>query len=294
MDNSLTILIPSYNEEKNLQLFLPQVLQYAKENNFNVILIDDGSTDNSKGFYSKINEDNFQVISYALNEGVGAALKKGILQVKTDYCITFDADGQHKLEDIKRFLEAISSNNYDLVIGERENVYKSGVYRSIGKVFIKAFAGIMVKKKIKDLNTGFRMFKTSSLRKYIECLPDGFSFHDISSLIFIIKKLNVGTVPVYVEDRKYGESTISTKHAFITIYDIINIVILFHPIRIFFPVSIFFFLVGILWSIPYLLAGKGLSIGALLLVLMGLFSFFFGIVSEQLSQIRRYQLKIND
>ena len=75
--------------------------------------------------------------------------------------------------------------------------------------------------------------------------------------------------------------------AFQTIMEVINIVILFSPIKIFLPLSILCFLVGFIWGLPLMIQGRGISIGAMLGISSGLILFMLGLIAEQLSWLRR-------
>jgi len=92
-----------------------------------------------------------------------------------------------------------------------------------------------------------------------------------------------------VQPRISGESTISTRTAFETILEILNLVMLFNPLRVFLPLSIFCVLIGLVWGIPFIMLGRGVSVGAMLAIVSGLLLFTLGLVSEQLSQIRKRQ-----
>lgn len=75
--------------------------------------------------------------------------------------------------------------------------------------------------------------------------------------------------------------------AFQTILEILNIVILFNPMKVFIPVAIFIFVTGLLWGLKFILAGEGLSIGASTLILLGIIVLLLGLIAEQLSAIRK-------
>ncbi|HPS46656.1 MAG TPA: glycosyltransferase family 2 protein, partial [Bacteroidales bacterium] len=93
MENSLTVIIPAFNEEKSLKLFLPEVIQYCKENDFKLIIVNDGSTDQSKEIINSYayKEDDFVLIHHKVNKGYGGAIKSAIEKTTTKYLITIDA-----------------------------------------------------------------------------------------------------------------------------------------------------------------------------------------------------------
>src|SRR3954464_6480061 len=102
MNNDLTIVIPAYNEAASIPQVLPSVLKFCEEKNCYVIVVNDGSGDNSKAELEKFSSNlRFKVLHNKLNKGYGGAIKTGLLQVNTTYTITIDADGQHYLEDVE-------------------------------------------------------------------------------------------------------------------------------------------------------------------------------------------------
>lgn len=113
------------------------------------------------------------------------------------------------------------------------------------------------------------------------------AFSDVMTLVFIQQRHLVVEQPIQTRARIAGESTISTMTALDTLIQIFNIVMVFNPLRIFLPVGAAAVLIGILWAIPFFLAGSGLSVAALLSITVGLISILLGLIAEQLSQIRR-------
>jgi hypothetical protein len=142
---------------------------------------------------------------------------------------------------------------------------------------------------IHDLNSGMKLYRTDLAKKYIYLTPDSMSFSDIITLIFINNRHLVLETPITVEKRKHGKSTIGIDTAFQTIMEIINIMILFNPMKIFLPLSILCFISTAFWAIPLLFQGMGLSIGSLLGIIAAVIFFLLGLIAEQLSQIRKGQ-----
>src|SRR5262249_31674067 len=110
---------------------------------------------------------------------------------------------------------------------------------------------------------------------------------DVITLIFSARKNLVVEQPIRIRERSAGKSTIGINTAFDTLMEVVNIVMLFNPIKIFLPISIIFVVLGIGWGIPIIFAGRGVSVGAALLILMGVMTFLLGLIAEQLSLIRK-------
>ena len=154
--------IPAFNEEKNIAAILVQL----KNTSQHIIVCDDGSKD----LTSKIAEElGAIVIQHKKNLGYGAAIKTIFLkaqEINADILITFDADGQHRIEDIKKILEPIEKNEADIVIGSRflndsQNIPK---YRKIGIKAITELTNITGGTKITDSQSGFRAYNKKILQ----------------------------------------------------------------------------------------------------------------------------------
>jgi len=199
-----------------------------------------------------------------------------------------DADGQHSVADIEKLFSLMLDRDADLVVGSRQSS-KTSYYRGVGKFIIRTLARILMTVPINDLNSGMKLYRTDLAKKYIYLAPDSMSFSDIISLVFINNRHLVLEIPIIVEKRQHGKSTIGIDTAFQTIMEIINIMILFNPMKIFLPLAILCFTISGFWGVPLLLHGMGLSIGSLLGIVSGALFFLLGLIAEQLSQIRKGQ-----
>lgn len=287
MKNNLTIIIPAYNEQESLKEFLPEVLKFCNSKGFEVIVVNDGSKDDTQFVLEGYSQEKcFNIIRHKLNKGYGGALKSGVENAQTKYVITIDADGQHYLDDVEKLYTLIISKDADMIVGKRGNINEDW-YRNLGKSIIRRIAKMLMPLPIHDINSGMKIYDTELAKKYLKICPDSMAFSDIIALIFINQRHLVMEYPVSIKQRKTGKSTINTKTAFETLIEILNIVTLFNPMRVFFPLTIFFVLAGIIWNTPILLRGAGVSVGALLLIMCGLVFFVLGLVAEQLSLIRK-------
>jgi len=282
----ITLVIPAFNEEQSLKEYLPVLMKSCQNNNWKAIIVNDGSTDNTKSILSGFVSNNFfSIINHKVNRGYGGALKSGILAAETEFVVTMDPDGQHRVEDVSVLLDFLKTNNADMVVGKRE--YDRNHYRTIGKKAIRFFARMLMKVPVEDLNSGMKIYRTELVKKYLKHCPDGMAFSDIITLLFIYNRHLVLETPVELNKRKHGKSTISYRTAINTVYEILNIVLMFNPIKIFLPTGLVFILAGIAWGIPIALADKGISVGASLSMSVGILIIFFGLLAEQISQIRK-------
>jgi len=275
----ISVIIAAYNEEAAIG----DVLQ-ALQTHFNeqeIIVVDDGSTDHT----AEIAESaGVKVIRHPYNKGYGAALKTGIRAASGDVILTIDADGQHNANDLLELLPYIE--RFDMVVGQRVQRFHSQLWRMPGKWLLTRLAEYLVGRKIPDLNSGMRALRREVILKYLHLCPDGFSFSTTSTLILLNRGYSVKYVPIHVNIRE-GKSTVSVATGFDTILLVLRVMTLFEPLRLFIPVSLVLFTFGIVWGLPYLWQSRGVSVGALLFVLIGVQIFFFGLLTDQISQLRK-------
>ena len=160
----ITIGIPAYNEEKNIA----PIITKLKKITDSIIVCDDGSSDMT----SKISKDlGVRVVTHKKNMGYGAAIKSIFLeakQIQPDILVTFDADGQHNVEDIEKVIEPVQKSTSDIVIGSRflnEKNKEIPRYRKIGIKTITGLTNTLTGTKISDAQSGFRAYSKKTLEK---------------------------------------------------------------------------------------------------------------------------------
>lgn len=286
--NDLTIIVPAYNEEASLKVFLPRLLSFVALHQCQLIVVNDGSTDRTMEVL-KANEGlpGFRYFNHKLNRGYGGAIKTGIRNAETDLVITIDADGQHDLNDIEALHRMLIDRDADMVVGDRSGQKNASIYRGIGKSLIRLFAKLLLPVHITDINSGMKIYDAKMAKRYVPLCPDNMAFSDTITLVFISKRHLVLEHPIRVNARTEGLSTINTLTAIETLKEILNIVVLFNPMRVFFPIAMVSIAIALAWGVPIALRGRGVSTGALLGFTTGLLFFFLGLLAEQLSQIRR-------
>ena len=292
MKNNLSIIIPAYNEEESLKLYLPKLIKFCELNKFQLIIINDGSNDKTLDLCNVYADKSeiINVVSHKVNKGYGGAIKTGIETANTEYIITIDADGQHNLKDVENLHKEIQLSNADMIIGSRESYKDKSKFRGIGKKIIRGFANLLMKIEVFDINSGMKIYRTDLAKKYTNLCPDGMSYSDTILLVFINFKHKVIEVPISINDRISGVSTIGAMTAIETIREIFNIIILFNPLKVFIPVSIFIFVISLIWGIPIVMKGNGVSVGTLLGLMTSFLIFSIGFLAEQISQIRKNQI----
>ena len=159
----IVIGIPAYNEEKNIAAILVKLKKISQD----IIVCDDGSNDLTADIGVEMGAI---VIQHKRNLGYGAGIRSIFLKAKeisADVLVTFDADGQHKVEDINSVLKPIIKNEADIVIGSRflSNETKIPKYRKIGIKTITSITNSSIGEKLSDSQSGFRAYNKKTLEK---------------------------------------------------------------------------------------------------------------------------------
>ena len=286
MINSLTVVVPAYNEAESLPVFLTELIAHCRHREWKIIVVNDGSTDGTRQVLSDYErEAHFQVLDHKVNKGYGGALKTGLAHADTDLVVTMDADGQHRVCDVEALLSALLDADADMVVGRREGA--TNPYREVGKWLIRRITRLLVALPIEDLNSGFKLYNTSLVQQYLHLCPDSMAFSDVITLIFVSRHYRVIEHPIQVGHRAGGKSTVSTQTAFETLFEILNVIMMFNPMRIFVPASLLCIFAGIMWGLPIVLMGRGVSVGAMLAIVTGVLFLFIGLVAQQMSLIRQ-------
>ena len=208
---SLSVVIPAYNESQRIKSTVDIILKYLKnwKIKFEIIVVDDGSIDNTVDEVKKINKKNIKLIKKERNYGKGYSVKNGILNSRYEYVLFSDADLSTPIDMLDRFEKYI--DNYDIVIGSRalsgsDIKIKQPFYREfMGKIFNK-FVRLFTVRGINDTQCGFKLFKGNIAKKIFErATLDGFGF-DVE--ILYIAKLNgikIIEVPVIWRNSKLSK-----------------------------------------------------------------------------------------
>jgi len=279
-NNSVSIVIPAYNEEHSLGKILSDL--QSLEYHFEILVIDDGSTDKT----AQVAEShNVRVLRHPVNKGYGAALKTGFRNANGEYIFLMDADGQHKVLDIVRLLEYIGQ--YDMVIGARTKQSKITLNRKLAQYVMKKTANYLSGQDIPDLNSGFRVIKKEPVMEYIHILPNGFSFTTTITLAMLMGGYNLKYVPIETEIR-VGKSKIKAfRDGSNFILLILRTVSLFNPLKVFLPISGLLMILGIIDLLYEIIFYFNVSSASILLITSSVIVFFFGLLADQISAIRR-------
>lgn len=240
-DETISFVLPAYNEAEAIGRELDTIRDALKKTGhpFEIIVVDDGSKDDTARIAQS---KDVRVLKHAVNRGVGAARKTGVLAAKGEVIVTSDADGTYPHESIPKLLERI--HDHDMVVGARVGMkVEEPFYRLWPKNMIRKLASRLSGVNIQDLNSGLRVFKKSVAVRYLSLLPEGHSWESTITLAFLCNGHSVNYVPIDYFRRKGGSSTF---HPFEDTYSmillIIRTVMYFNPLRVLLPLSLLFLL----------------------------------------------------
>lgn len=159
----IALIIPVYNERKHIK----KVLKQALKQKIPVYVIDDGSTDKSLVEIEKIRNENLNILIHKINLGKGAALKTGAMAAFSDGAdavIFMDSDGQHKVEDLPKFIKALDKK-FDVVFGTRNLSFGVPLVRYVGNKMASLLIAKMFHIYVSDLICGFRALTRKAFEK---------------------------------------------------------------------------------------------------------------------------------
>ena len=238
--------IPAFNEEKNIAVLIIQLKKIADK----IIVCNDGSTD----LTSKIAEElGATMINHEKNLGYGAAIRSIFLKSKDldgDILVTFDADGQHRIEDVNRVINPIINGESDLVIGSRfldESAKEVPRYRKAGIKLITKITNATIKKQLTDSQSGFRAYSKKVLN---ELNPSELGM-GISTEILIkasAKNFRISEVPIKIIYKGDTSTHNPISHGSSVLLSTIKFTSIEHPLKFYGIPSMIFFAIGLLFT----------------------------------------------
>lgn len=237
----VSVVVPTYNEEQAVAGVLHgllSVLSGAGLAEFEVLVVDDGSTDGTPEIIGAI--DGVTMIQHQRNRGYGAAIKTGIRHARYPWIAITDADGSYPNERLPELLAA--ADDTAMVVGARTaEDAKHSRLRQFPKIFLRRYAEWLTRAEISDLNSGLRVFRHDAVRSVLYLLPDGFSFTTTLTMALMHNDERVHFIPI-------GYTTRVGKSKIRPIRDTLNFLMLiirtgtyFAPFRVFMPMAAIFF-----------------------------------------------------
>ena len=241
----ITIGIPAYNEEKNIALIITKLKKITDS----IIVCDDGSSDMTAEISKNLGAT---VISHRKNMGYGVAINSIFQKCKemnTDLLVTFDADGQHRVEDIQKVIEPIKNNDADLVIGSRFLDKKSDVpnYRKIGIKVITQLTNASIKKKLTDSQSGFRAYNRQVLS---QISPSDVGMGSSTEILInsSSKGWRIVEVPITILYSGNTPTHNPVSHGTSVLFSTIKFTSIEHPLKFYGIPSVIFLIIGVTFT----------------------------------------------
>ena len=307
----LSIVIPLYNEAESLPELKSWIESSLKGFSYEIIFVDDGSTDGSWEVIKSLADENVKAIRFRRNYGKSAALYEGFAAAEGDIVVTMDADLQDSPEEIPEMVRMIREEDFDLVSGWKQHRKDNAVTKNLPSKFYNWTARKVTGIKLHDMNCGLKAYKADvvknievygEMHRYIPYLAKNAGF------------VKIGEKPVHHQKRKYGVSKFGLDRFVHGFLDLMSLWFLSRfggkPMHFFGTSGILMFLIGFVMTV-WIIAAKlihqsqGLRYRAvtdqplfylaLVAVILGVMLFLAGFVGEMISRSsasrNNYQIK---
>lgn len=290
-DFDISVVIPVFNEEDSMSILCELIDENLKGKQYEILIIDDGSTDNTPKILEKLaaESDNISVITLRRNIGKAVALDIAFRKVNSDIIVTIDGDLQDDPAEIPKFIDKIE-NGYDLVVGWKYN-RKDPINKTLPSKFFNFLTRRMTGVNLHDFNCGFKAYRKDVLNnlslygemhRYIPVLANQYGF-------------KIAEIKVKHHSRKYGKSKYSTYRIIEGFLDLITVTFLsffatkpLHIFGIFGLLSILFgfvidlYLLFLKYIKNYSIGDRPLLLLSVLLILVGFQFISMGLLSEMI------------
>ncbi|MBQ4916277.1 glycosyltransferase [Maribacter sp. MMG018] len=290
----LSIVVPLYNEEENVALLTQKIHESLIGYDYQIIYIDDFSTDKTKQVVKAMNDDKVHLIELKKNYGQSLALAAGIDYAEGEYIITMDGDLQNDPSDIPQMLSYAVNDEYDLVTGIRQK-RKDSLVKKIPSKIANYLVRRVTKLDIKDNGCALKVF-TKDIAKDLNLYGE---MHRFITLLAHLEGAQIKQVPVKHHARHAGVSKYGLERVFKVVADMMLLLFIRkyfqRPIHLFGIFGFLLILLGVFINIYLLIVklGLGQDIGTrpllmfgMMFILGGIQLFTIGIVMELL--IRTY------
>tara|TARA_B100001540_G_C15757262_1_gene619955 strand:- start:328 stop:1053 length:726 start_codon:yes stop_codon:yes gene_type:complete len=234
---SLSIIIPVYNEAEQLNYTLKKLSFLKKKiKNYEIIFIDDFSTDNTKKIIKNFsNKNSFIKIFKNKKKGLGSAIEEGILRSRLEYVCIYMCDLSDDLKDLLKYYKIINQKKKDAIFGTRFSKNSKVTNYPILKLLLNRvfnnFIKIIFFSKYNDFTNAFKIYKKKTLMRLLPIVSEGFNVFLELPLKIITRKYNYEIISINWNGRKHGKSKfrikeISSLYIFTLIYCLLEKILL--------------------------------------------------------------------
>ena len=224
--DKFTIVIPVYNEAKNLQILIPKIYKVLKNIKFELIIVDDNSRDDTSKILKKFKKKNLHHLVRKKKRDLSKSCIDGFKKAKYKDIVVMDGDLQHKPSDLKKILNIFYKYNTDVVVGTRDlfadKEHNLNFLRLIASRTLILIVNILLGRKTSDPMSGFFMFKKKLFIKSQEKLVKK-GYKILLDLLYVKdQKIKVIDVNINFDSRIKGRSKMSLKILFNLVYMILK------------------------------------------------------------------------
>lgn len=205
--SSLSIFLPAYNEEKNIEEAITSVFKVGKRlaKRFEIIIVNDGSMDKTKSIVDDLKNKipQLRLVSHRKNKGYGASLRTGFKHSKYTWIFFTDSDNQFDVSELSSFIKY--TDKFDAIIGFRKT-RAEGFIRAVNAKLFKIFIDLLFHLGVKDIDCAFKLLKRSQIKKLKLKTSGAFT---TTEFLYLLKqnKVKFKQLPVSHFNRQFGSPT---------------------------------------------------------------------------------------
>ena len=210
----ISIIVPVFNEEKTIIQILKNIkkIESKVQGDFEIIVINDGSTDNTINLLNENKNIYEKLININKNQGKGNAINEGFRNSTGDIIIIQDADLEYNPKDVLKLIKPIVNSSYKVVYGSRilgkkyfENLENfSHWIRILGNIFLTFFSNIINNQNLTDAHTCYKVFDSKTF-KSIKLRENNFNFCPEITTKISNKKIEIYELPISYNGREYKD-----------------------------------------------------------------------------------------
>ncbi|SHH35879.1 Glycosyltransferase involved in cell wall bisynthesis [Chryseolinea serpens] len=289
----LSVVVTLYNEEENIQPLLKAINSALVKYKYEVILVDDGSTDRTVAEVKQHADHRVKLVILNNNYGQTAAMASGIATATGDYIVTMDGDLQNDPTDIPFMLEKLKAEHWDIVAGNRKNRKDGALLRKIPSKIANRLIRNLTGVTIRDYGCTLKVFRKETA-KHLGLYGE---LHRFIPILAVMEGGRIVDVDVKHHARQFGTSKYGLGRTFKVMSDLLLMVFFKkyfrRPIHFFGPLGIVCFMLGSAISL-YLLVlkilgndiwGRPILILGITLILAGIQFLTFGLIAELIMRV---------
>ncbi len=235
-----------YNEGNAIGKILTEILATLPADIFQVIVVDDCSTDHTA---EEVRKYPVCLIQNIHNFGYGYSLKQGIIASKHPHIIITDGDGSYPISEIAS-LRNKYEQGYDMVVGVRKGQYYRGSFiKLVARFFFRIISEFSTGQRIPDINSGCRIFRKDLIERFSHTLSSGFSFTTTITLAFMLNAYSVAYIPIRYDKRMGSSKVRYIRDIMRSMQIIVEAIVFYNPLKMYLLCVMAAVLIGIVTTL---------------------------------------------